>query len=109
MVKILTNMDAKLTAVSSGFTLDNRIYTIQWRQLFSLAALYSSIIIGWIAYYNYQPKLLEQYSFKDFSFFLIVTQGIILMVTPPIAGKLGDRYRFEKGHRLPLSRRASAS
>jgi MFS family permease len=95
-------MDAKIAPASPGFAVENRIYTIQWRQLLSLAALYSSIIIGWIAYYNYQPKLLEQYSFKKFSFFLIVAQGIILMVTPPIAGRFGDRYRFEKGHRLPI-------
>ncbi|HET7178537.1 MAG TPA: hypothetical protein VFI14_02380, partial [Chryseosolibacter sp.] len=29
--------------------------SIQWKQLWSLAALYGSIIIGWIAYENYQP------------------------------------------------------
>lgn len=75
---------------------------IQWRQLWSLAALYGSIVIGWIAYQNYQPKLLEQFHFTDFTFLLIVVQGIILVVTPPVAGRLGDRYRFEKGHRIPV-------
>jgi MFS family permease len=29
-------------------------------------------------------------------------QGVILAVTPPIAGKLGDRFRFKQGHRLPI-------
>ncbi len=76
--------------------------SIQWRQLWSLAALYGSIIIGWIAYQNYQPKLLLMFQFTEFTFLLIVAQGIILVVTPLIAGKLGDRYRFEKGHRLPI-------
>src|SRR5687768_15813609 len=76
--------------------------TIQWKQLWSLAALYASIIIGWIAYANYQPKLLVQFGFTDFALFLIMTQAIILVVTPPIAGKIGDRFRFEKGHRLPI-------
>jgi MFS family permease len=76
--------------------------TIQWKQLWSLAALYASIIIGWIAYQNYQPKLLVQFNFTDFAFFLAFSQAIILVLTPPIAGLLGDRYRFEKGHRLPV-------
>jgi MFS family permease len=75
---------------------------IQWPQLLSLAALYSSIIIGWIAYYNYQPILLQAYRFQNLSFLLIVAQGIILVVTPLIAGKLGDKYRFTKGHRIPI-------
>lgn len=76
--------------------------TIQWKQLWSLAALYGSVVIGWIAYQNYQPKLLEKFHFTDFSFPLMVFQGIILVATPPIAGRLGDRYRFQKGHRIPI-------
>jgi MFS family permease len=76
--------------------------TIHWKQLWSLAALYASIIIGWIAYANYQPKLLLKFGFTDYAFFLAVSQAIILVVTPPIAGLMGDRYRFEKGHRLPV-------
>ena len=76
--------------------------TIHWKQLWSLAALYGSVIIGWIAYQNYQPRLLVQFRFTDFTFLLTVAQGIILVITPLIAGKLGDRFRFEKGHRLPV-------
>ena len=75
---------------------------IHWKQLWSLAALYSSIIIGWIAYQNYQPKLLIQFGFTDYAFFLAVSQAIILVFTPPISGIMGDRFRFEKGHRLPI-------
>lgn len=75
---------------------------IEWKQLWSLAALYGSIVIGWIAYHNYQPKLLVQFNFTDFTFLLIVTQGIILTITPLIAGKIGDRLRFKAGHRIPI-------
>jgi MFS family permease len=75
---------------------------IQWKQLWSLAALYGSIVIGWIAYHNYQPKLLEKFHFTDFTFLLTVVQGLILVITPPIAGKIGDRFRFKHGHRLPI-------
>ncbi|MFZ1807102.1 MAG: MFS transporter [Cyclobacteriaceae bacterium] len=75
---------------------------IQWKQLWSLASLYGSIIIGWIAYENYQPKLLTQFQFTDFSFLLYVVQGFILLITPIYAGKLGDKFRFRNGHRLPI-------
>jgi MFS family permease len=76
--------------------------TIQWKQLWSLASLYGSVVIGWIAYQNYQPKLLEKFHFTDFSFLLMVFQGIILVATPPAAGRIGDRYRLKKGHRIPI-------
>lgn len=76
--------------------------SIHWKQLWSLAALYGSVIIGWIAYQNYQPRLLVQFQFTDFTFMLMAAQGIILVITPLIAGRLGDQYRLEKGHRLPV-------
>ncbi|MBL7875586.1 MAG: hypothetical protein JNL53_07965 [Cyclobacteriaceae bacterium] len=75
---------------------------IEWKQLWSLAALYGSIVIGWIAYHNYQPKLLVQFNYTEYTFWLIVVQGIILFLTPPIAGKIGDRFRFKAGHRIPI-------
>jgi len=81
---------------------DQRATTIQWKQLWSLAAMYASIIIGWIAYHNYQPKLLVKFNFTEYAFLLTVAQSIILVVTPPIAGRLGDKFRFSKGHRLPI-------
>jgi MFS family permease len=76
--------------------------SIQWKQLWSLAALYGSIVIGWIAYQNYQPKLLEKFHFTEFTLFLTIVQGLILVATPPIAGKIGDRFRVKNGHRLPI-------
>jgi MFS family permease len=85
-----------------AFSIHRKDNLIQWKQLWSLAALYGSIVIGWIAYQRYQPKLLVQFNFTDFSLLLVIAQGLILTITPPIAGKLGDRYRFEKGHRIPV-------
>jgi MFS family permease len=75
---------------------------IQWKQLWSLAALYGSVVIGWIAYQNYQPKLLDQFHFNDYALLLVAVQGIILIITPPLAGRMGDRYRFRQGHRIPI-------
>lgn len=91
-----------MEALSISPQKDSSENSIAWKQLWSLAALYGSVVIGWIAYQNYQPKLLEKFHFTDFSFPLMVFQGIILVVTPPIAGRIGDRYRFQKGHRIPI-------
>ena len=91
-----------MEAVSLPKTEVSQPDTIHWKQLWSLAALYASIIIGWIAYRDYQPKLLIQFGFTDYAFFLALSQAIILVLTPPIAGIMGDRFRFEKGHRLPV-------
>src|SRR5690242_12875745 len=81
---------------------DNRAESIQYKQLWSLAAMYASIIIGWIAYHNYQPKLLVKFNFMEYAFLLTVAQSMILIITPPIAGRLGDKFRFSQGHRLPI-------
>ena len=75
---------------------------ILWPQLASLGGLYASVVIGWIAYYNYQPILLESFNLTQFTLPLFIIQGIILVVTPPIAGRLGDKYRKRTGHRLPI-------
>lgn len=75
---------------------------VLWRQLLSLTLLYASVIIGWIAYYNYQPQLLVAYNFTDLTLFLFIVQGIIMVITPMIAGKMGDKYRMKSGKRLPL-------
>lgn len=83
-------------------TLSQEKNLIHWRQLWSLAALYGSVVIGWIAYQNYQPKLLVKFEVTGFSFLLMVFQGIILVITPPVAGWLGDRYRVNQGHRIPI-------
>jgi len=85
-----------------ALTLNQKQNAIQWKQLLSLAALYGSVVIGWIAYQQYQPKLLVQFKFTDFTFLLIVAQALILTITPPIAGRMGDRFRLEKGHRIPI-------
>jgi MFS family permease len=83
-------------------SMETKAVSIDWKQMWSLTALYASIVIGWIAYEQYQPKLLVQFQFTDFTFILAVAQAIILTVTPPVAGRLGDRYRFTRGHRFPV-------
>lgn len=94
-------METTLT-LENAATSETKPISIEWKQLWSLTALYASVVIGWIAYQNYQPKLLIKFSFTEFAFLLTVAQGIILIVTPPIAGRIGDRYRFERGSRIPV-------
>lgn len=89
-------------ALENDGSIETKPIAIEWKQLWSLTALYASVVIGWIAYQNYQPKLLVKFSFTEFAFLLTVVQGIILVVTPPIAGRMGDRYRFERGSRMPI-------
>lgn len=78
------------------------IEQIKWRQVWSLVALDVAIIISWIAYHKYQPSLLKQFGFADFTFELAIVQGVILFLTPPIAGYFADKIRREKGERLPV-------
>ena len=94
-------MESTIT-LGNSTTNETKPLNIEWKQLWSLTALYASVVIGWIAYQNYQPKLLVKFSFTEFAFLLTVAQGIILVVTPPIAGRIGDRYRFERGSRIPV-------
>ena len=71
-------------------------------QIVSLVVMVTAIVVGWIAYHNYQPKLLEQYDLTEYAFFLVVAQGLILIITPPIAGHIGDRFRKRGSHRFRI-------
>ncbi|MCC5929192.1 MAG: hypothetical protein JJU28_08100 [Cyclobacteriaceae bacterium] len=71
-------------------------------QLFSFLSLYISILIGWIAYYNYQPILLSKYQLESMTGLLYIIQGIIMVLVPPIAGYFSDQYRSRLGNRFPV-------
>ena len=61
-----------------------------WSQVYSLLALNAAIVISWIAYHNYQPKLLNLFHFEELSLFLVVAQALILILIPGSAGLVGD-------------------
>lgn len=61
-----------------------------WNQIYSLMALNAAIVISWIAYHNYQPKVLQLFNFQELSFFLVVAQAVILVFIPVVAGWFGD-------------------
>lgn len=67
-----------------------------WNQVRALIALNAAVVISWIAYHNYQPKVLELFNFKELSFFLVVAQAVILILIPSVAGFVGD-YIIRRG------------
>lgn len=74
--------------------------TVNWSQIYSLVALNAAVVISWIAYHNYQPKVLEIFNFQELSFFLIAAQAVILVFIPPIAGVVGDYMIKTNGNRF---------
>lgn len=71
-----------------------------WSQVYSLLALNAAIVISWIAYHNYQPKVLEIFHFTELKLFLIIAQGLILVLIPPVAGVVGDWLIKKNGNSL---------
>ncbi len=79
---------------------ESPVTKINWSQIWSLAGLNAAVVISWIAYHNYQPKVVEGFGLKELSFFLIVAQAIILVIIPPIAGIIGDYMIKKNGKRF---------
>lgn len=71
-------------------TISAKADDIKWPEIFSLGALNVSVVISWIAYHEYQPILLENFSFDHLADFLIVTKAIVLVLIPALAGLLAD-------------------
>ena len=70
--------------------------TLKWPELWSLAALNAAVVISWIAYHEYQPKLLQKFSLDDLSTFLIIAKAAVLVLIPPAAGYVADK-AIQKG------------
>ena len=71
-----------------------------WKQVYSLLALNAAIVISWIAYHNYQPKVLALFHFQQLTFFLVVAQAVILVCIPGTAGMIGDYMIKTNGNRF---------
>ncbi|HWZ22708.1 MAG TPA: MFS transporter [Cytophagaceae bacterium] len=79
---------------------ENTVTKVNWAQIWSLAGLNAAVVISWIAYHNYQPKVVEGFGLKELSFFLVVAQAFVLVVIPPIAGIIGDYMIKKNGKRF---------
>lgn len=74
--------------------------TVNWKQIGSLAFLNAAVVISWIAYHNYQPKVLEKFQVQHLHLFLLIAQAVILVSIPPLAGWVGDYVIKKNGNRF---------
>ncbi len=82
--------------------MNTRTAEIHWKAIACLIFLDLAILISWMAYHEYQPALLVLFKFTEFTIPLSILQGLILFVTPPIAGLIADRMIKKGGNRLPV-------
>jgi MFS family permease len=64
---------------------------IKWRETLSLLFLNISVVISWIAYHEYQPKLLKEFKIDNLYSVTVIAKAIILVFIPPLAGYLADK------------------
>ncbi|MBX7125032.1 MAG: MFS transporter [Cyclobacteriaceae bacterium] len=76
------------------------VQSIRWSQVFSLLGLNAAVVISWIAYHHYQPRILELFSVQHLSRFLVIAQAVILVGIPPVAGLIGDYFIKKNGNRF---------
>ncbi|MDZ7956568.1 MAG: MFS transporter [Aulosira sp. DedQUE10] len=81
---------------------DSRPTEILWRQVWGLAALLAAIIISWMAYNFYQPKILQKLKFGELAGWLGIMQGLLATVIEPFVGRFSDRIQQRLGNRLPM-------
>ncbi|MEP7195276.1 MAG: MFS transporter [Saprospiraceae bacterium] len=77
------------------------ISRINKNALFSALSLHIVVLICWVAYTFYQPKLFMDFGFEDLSIQYENIQKILLVLIPPIAGFIADKY-FGKKEKLLL-------
>lgn len=75
---------------------------IKWPQVIALLLLDFAVIISWIAYHEFQPKVLEQFGLLDFIVEFMILQGLIIVITPAIAGRIADKKRDEHGDKFGI-------
>jgi len=75
---------------------------ILWRQVWGLAALLVAIILSWMAYAFYQPKILQDLELVELAGWLGIVQGLIATVIEPLNGRISDRIQQRLGSRLPM-------
>ncbi len=93
-------MESASISQATDIQTDNTVMKTNWSQIWSLAGLNAAVVISWIAYHNYQPKVVQGFGLKDLSFFLVIAQAIILVIIPPIAGIIGDYMIKKNGKRF---------
>lgn len=81
---------------------DSRPTEILWRQVWGLAALLAAIMLSWMAYSFYQPKILQKLKFGELAAWLGIIQGLLATFIEPFVGRFSDRIQQRWGNRLPM-------
>lgn len=76
--------------------------SILWRQIWGLAALLAAILLGFMAYGLYQPKILKGLGFVELAGWLGIGQGLLAAAIEPLVGGFSDRILRRVGSRLPM-------
>jgi hypothetical protein len=71
---------------------------INWKRIYAITLLNSAIIICWIAYHYYQPKLLTQFGLLEAADTLDFAKNFALVLIPPLAGLIADRFSKKSGN-----------
>jgi MFS family permease len=72
------------------------------RQVWGLAALLAAIVLSWMAYVFYQPKILKELEFVELAGWLGILQGLLCAIIEPLSGGISDRIQQRLGSRLPM-------
>ncbi len=75
---------------------------IKWNQIAALASLDAAILISWMAYHNYQPQLIRKFHFESLIDFVKITQTVVVLFIPLLAGYLTDKFKEKKGNWLTI-------
>jgi MFS family permease len=72
---------------------------INWNRIYAITLLNSAIIICWIAYHYFQPKLLTEFGLLEAANTLDFAKNFTLVLIPPLAGLIADRFSNKSGSR----------
>jgi MFS family permease len=72
------------------------------RQVWGLAALLAAIVVSWMTYAFYQPKILKELEFAELASWLGILQGLLCAIIEPLSGGISDRIQQRLGSRLPM-------
>jgi MFS family permease len=77
--------------------------SILWLQVWGLAAVQGAIVLTWVIYNLYLPRLLGEFGFPaQLSIALLVIENLLGAVMEPIMGTLSDRQQQWISSRLPF-------
>jgi hypothetical protein len=75
---------------------------ISWPLVYALSGLQVVVTIAWMAYADFQPKLLEGFALTALASPLAIYLGLTGSILAPLVGSLSDRVARRSGDRIPV-------